>query len=458
MSINQLLGAKGLLGYLNGTLKKPSSEPPPLSVAQDAPTITPTSTPIYLSNPTYNEWIFRDQLTRGHITLNCTDVASLGVVTTGTIKDAWDSIQREWGRSTNMQCSHAQEALNRTVYNEGTEIQDHIKVLQTRKAMADNLSTSVMSDETRRGIIIQSIPPTPKWLPVIPSLYMMSSSADIISTLFAHGMIIGQDPSAKLPSTTALNTVLAARMIEGCTNLSCKAKKHSTYTTANCYWPGGGKEGQFSPNFGQWNRANITMTNAAPATPPQHFVLSAQTSHNNHGQSGIMIDIPVSQSPMVLISQGFQRFQKGKVPTFMDSGVSDTMFISRDVFADYKSITPRVGDSAKAENGSFEIVGEGNVIQHYQVDRKEQNITYTHALHTLTLNANLVSVSALDNAGLITMFGNGRGITKKADGTVVLIGEKVNGMYLLEALDDPMDIPFAMASLSQPTSLEQWHR
>ena len=101
MSINQLLGAKGLLGYLNGTLKKPSSEPPPLSIAQDAPTITPTSTPIYLSNPTY-KWIFRDQLTRGHITLNCTDVASLGVVTTGTAKDAWDSIQREWGRSSNM--------------------------------------------------------------------------------------------------------------------------------------------------------------------------------------------------------------------------------------------------------------------------------------------------------------------------------------------------------------------
>ena len=143
-SINQLLGAKGLLRYLNGMIKKPSSEPPPLSIVQDAPTITPTSTPIYLSNPTYDEWIFRDQLTRGHITLNCMDIASLGVVTTGTAKDAWDSIQREWGRSTDMQCSHAQEALNKMVYNEGTEIQDHIKVLQTRKAMVDNLSTIAM--------------------------------------------------------------------------------------------------------------------------------------------------------------------------------------------------------------------------------------------------------------------------------------------------------------------------
>ena len=74
-----------------------------------------------------------------------------------------------------------QEALNRTIYVKGTEIQEHIKLLQTRKAMIDNLSTSVMNDEMWRGIIICSIPPTSKWLPIIPSLYAMSSLADIIS-------------------------------------------------------------------------------------------------------------------------------------------------------------------------------------------------------------------------------------------------------------------------------------
>ena len=67
---------------------------------------------------------------------------------------------------------------------------------------------------------------------------------------------------------------------------------------------------------------------------------------------------------------------------------------------EYKSVTPWKGDSAKAEDGSFEIIGEGNVIQRYQVDRKEWEITYTRALHTPMLNANLVSVSALDKAVL----------------------------------------------------------
>ena len=77
---------------------------------------------------------------------------------------------------------------------------------------------------------------------------------------------------------------------------------------------------------------------------------------------------------------------------------------------DYKSVTPWSGDSAKAENGGFEIVGEGNIVQHYQVDGKEQEITYTCALHTPMLNANLVSVSAMDKAGLTTIFANGKGV------------------------------------------------
>ena len=148
--INQLLEAKGLLGYIDGKIKIPT-KPASTLPTPDAETIT-TSTPIYSSTPTYDKWIFWDQLTRGHITLNCTDVTSLGVVTTGTAKDAWDLIQKEWGRSTDMQRSHAQEALNKMTYIEGTEIQEHIKLLQTQKAAINNLSTFPMSDKTWRGV------------------------------------------------------------------------------------------------------------------------------------------------------------------------------------------------------------------------------------------------------------------------------------------------------------------
>ena len=389
-NIIQLLASKGLLGYVEGKIPKPT-QTSASSSDKDTPT---TSTPIYSTTPTYDEWNFRDHLARGHITLNCTDVAGLGVITTGTSKEAWESIQNEWGKSTDMRRSHAQEALNRTIFIEGTDIQDHIKLLRTRRIAVDNLSSTQMNDETWRGIIIHSIPPTGKWLPVIPSLYAMASSSDVVSTLLAHGMILGRDTKTS-SSANSHSTALAARTVDGpgCTNPLCKAKNKKTHTTPNCYWPGGGKEGQFPPNFGQRSKANAatsntTSTSSTPTATPiptptststsnstpttacasscshhtEHFALSALTPEFP-GQSGVLIRSMPNDAPAAFITQGFKNFEKGKIPTFMDSGASDTMFVLKEAFTDYKPIAPQKGDSAKAVDGSFDIIGEGSVVQ-----------------------------------------------------------------------------------------------
>ena len=295
----QLLGSKGLLGYIDGKIPKPAS-PTITDTTTTTTTTTATSTPIYSTTPTPDEWSFRDQLARGHITLNCTDVAALGVNTTGSSKDAWDSIHSEWGKSTDMRRSHAHEALNRTKFVEGSNIQDHIKLLRTRKTAVDNLSTGMMTDEHWRGVIIRSIPLTAKWLPVIPSLYSLTTLSDIVSTLLAHGMILGGDKVSTGASSSS--TALAAHTVDGpgCGNPNCKAKNRKTHTTANCYWPGGGKEGKFPPNFGQRSKANVTTSTPAAPTPSstsattnpgqtESFVLSARIP-STPGQSGILID------------------------------------------------------------------------------------------------------------------------------------------------------------------------
>jgi hypothetical protein len=149
-----------------------------------------------------------------------------------------------------------------------------------------------MSDETWRGIIIRSIPPTANWLPVIPSLYTMATSADIISTLCAHGMILTRYYTTTAIGVNSPNTALAAQTTNsdsgglGCTNPDCKAKIRSTHTTANCYWPGGGKEGQFPPDFGTRSRASV-----ATSEQTGHFALSARV-WNTPGHSGILIGTP----------------------------------------------------------------------------------------------------------------------------------------------------------------------
>ena len=472
--MTQLLGSKGLLGYIDGTIAKP--------VPQTAGTTTPDPTPVYSMSPNSDEWTFRDQLVQGHITLNCTDVASLGVVTTGTAKDAWDSIKNEWGKSTDMRHSHAQELLNKTVYVKETDIQDHVKLLHTRRATVDNLNTSAMADETWKGIIIRSIPPMMKWLLVIPSLYVMTTPADIFLTLLAHGMILDRGNESK-PTSGISNTVLAAKTSDPCTNPNCKAKKRSTHNTANCYWPGGGKEGQFPPNFGQRTKANTASTPAGSSS--EHFVLSARVV-STPGASGVLIheDIPFMNSiceetrsfilstnipktpgnsgviiheddstPMALVSKSFQGLAKNTIPTFMDSGVSDTMFVSKEAFAEYTTTSPQTGDTAKAVDGGFDIIGKGKVTQTYLIDGQTKSVTFTCTLHTPALNANLISISSFDRAGLITTFGNGQGVIRKPDSTIVLAGRGDKGMYVVETSHTPR----AMGSLSNNTSLEQWH-
>jgi len=138
------------------------------------------------------------------------------------------------------------------------------------------------------------------------------------------------------------------------------------------------------------------------------------------------------------------------------------MFVLKDDFNDYQSMPPRSGDSAKAVDGNFEIIGKGTVIKHYLVDGREKKLTYTHAIHTPTLNANLISVSAFDKAGLTVTFGGGRGVIRKPDGTIVLTARLMKGMYMVDELNRDLPgeqkISTAMVSLSSPVPLEQWHR
>ena len=79
---------------------------------------------------------------------------------------------------------------------------------------------------------------------------------------------------------------LVTRVTQACTNPNCKAKKCSTHSTEICYWPGGGKEGQFPPNFGQKSRANAALSTYGEA---EHFVLSVQVP-GTPGESGVLLD------------------------------------------------------------------------------------------------------------------------------------------------------------------------
>jgi len=58
-TMTQLLGSKGLLGYVDGKVPKPTST---MTQSSSGTPSTTQPTPIYSSTPTLDEWEFRDQL------------------------------------------------------------------------------------------------------------------------------------------------------------------------------------------------------------------------------------------------------------------------------------------------------------------------------------------------------------------------------------------------------------
>lgn len=111
------------------------------------------------------------------------------------------------------------------------------------------------------------------------------STTDMFSTLIVHGMILDRGIWNKPTSESSKNTALAVKTVDPYTNPNCKAKKWSTHSTNNCYWPGRGKEEQFPPNFGQKTWANVVSSTQDTV---KHFVLLARIP-DTPGNLGIVI-------------------------------------------------------------------------------------------------------------------------------------------------------------------------
>ncbi|KAJ7086552.1 hypothetical protein C8R44DRAFT_566405, partial [Mycena epipterygia] len=91
--MNVLAKARGMGGYLNGTIKSPSA---PAAPAAGAPAQTvalpPDPTPIYSPNPSYDEWVHRDAFAMAMVVLNVKNPVGLGLKVDGTAADAMKSL------------------------------------------------------------------------------------------------------------------------------------------------------------------------------------------------------------------------------------------------------------------------------------------------------------------------------------------------------------------------------
>ena len=141
------------MGYLDGTIQKPTEKPTeiPLSTTipiESAGSTTDTTTPWtamewYSKIPSPKEWEVRDAWALGLLIFNTMNSITLGVVTTKTAADAWTSLILNYAITTDMVAIAADAELCGIKYEDGQDFDTHIKGLCEKLNIALNAGAQI---------------------------------------------------------------------------------------------------------------------------------------------------------------------------------------------------------------------------------------------------------------------------------------------------------------------------
>ncbi|KAG6848499.1 hypothetical protein C0991_000505, partial [Blastosporella zonata] len=190
---------------------------------------------------------------------------------TRTAAEAWKALSDEYDCASEIAAVAAESHLRASRLSKGGDFQEHVRTLRIQWNKAVKKGADI-KDKTFHTIIISSLPPS--WNTIISSLHGTKSSSKLLASLTVHWDLTKEQNTTAGISTTALQAKVAPHKPKlTCINTNCRCTGH---TIQNCYWPGGGKEGQFPAHF--QNRGQHT---AATTTPTANLASADNTSHTN---------------------------------------------------------------------------------------------------------------------------------------------------------------------------------
>ncbi|KAJ7364849.1 hypothetical protein DFH08DRAFT_950403 [Mycena albidolilacea] len=218
-------------GYIDGTI--PNPRPTPVNGAEnlvaniaDLVALPPEPTVVYSRTPSSDEWDYHDGITTSILILNVKDPVGIGLKTDGSARVLRD--------------------LNTTYYAPGMSVVDHATVMRKLQCTANDVGANI-TDGVFRMIFIASL--GKPWRHVTPVLHTYDTSAEVINFLIeeeqAHNGNNVPVPTTALAVTTSQSPSRDACKALVCTNLTCGAQGKHGHTIDECFWPSGGKAGQW---------------------------------------------------------------------------------------------------------------------------------------------------------------------------------------------------------------------
>ncbi|KAF7782993.1 hypothetical protein Agabi119p4_2369 [Agaricus bisporus var. burnettii] len=497
--------------YLDGTAANPVATPgqsiptiittpPSPTTATTTTTSTSPETPWESTTPSTAEWRVRNAWTMGLLIYNTIDPIGLGISISGTAAEAWKSYLDTYEVASEIATLNAEMELRNMKYTDGQDFTEFISRLRTKWSNANALGAKI-DDKGFRTIILSALPRS--WDSIVATLYTTQTSREAISQLLTHWARISRDRVTTSQTTSALQTTTQSNNRDRqrnqnsqlvCTNQNCSRRGH---TIEFCYWPGGGKAGQFPAGFGRrggargnasntttggyQTSANNTTTNEKPESDkPQVFALAVITDITDDAVK-VPSNLPIQPSdpntsliPTPSVSETL-RDATGKdqgvgvsitsskptvallyeTVTLLDSGASDHCFINKASFSTYDSISPpRQGNSA-GKGSTFGIEGVREAEIFTPVNGVSTKIILAGALHTPQLRSNLISISKLVSRGSSVSFEGDSATVRNHTGNIALVAVKENGLYVVPPTGVHVNV---VQSKRKAVSLEVWHR
>ncbi|KAF7778932.1 hypothetical protein Agabi119p4_3277 [Agaricus bisporus var. burnettii] len=450
---------RGVFGYLDGTIPNPATTtitPPatiPLPTLPTQTTTTATSptteTPWESTTPSPAEWKVRNAWAKGLLIYNTTDPVGLGISIGGTAADAWKSYLDNYEVASEIALLNVEMELRNMIYNDGEDFTEFISRLRTKWSNANALGAKI-DDKSFRTIILSSLPRS--WDPIVATLYTTQSSRDAIQQLLTHWARVSRNRVTTSQTTSALQANTQSRGRDRqrnqfiCTNQNCNRRGH---TIEFCYWPGGGKAGQFPEGFGR--RGGARGSASATTTGNYQTAANNTTTTSTEGANG-----PEKREPQVFALAAITEVTSPNgIITLLDSGASDHCFVNKQSFITYNSIIPpRQGNSA-GKGSTFVINGAGEAEVYAPLNGALARIVLSGALHTPHLRSNLISVSKLVSRGSSVSFEGNTAIVRNSARNVALVAVKENGLYVVPSSDVHAN---AVQAKGRAVPIDIWHR
>ncbi|KAJ7660151.1 hypothetical protein DFH06DRAFT_988979, partial [Mycena polygramma] len=317
---------------------------------------------------------------------------------------------------------------------------DHVTRLRNLWRAANDMGARI-DDAQFRTIFISLL--GEEWDTVVPVLHMFKTSAEVISFVTMHAERLNRTgvPSMAAPAPQALaantnwDARRAARKNLVCTNAQCGAPSKKGNAIADCFWPGGGKAGQW-PAWWKGKRGPTAAANAVESfafsqrAGGRRFLVYVTSDTesvicDNHTGEDVLIRTELLRNPVFdlaawythlrLAAQGIPDAvlafltdtpQPREYRVVADSASTDHCFWKREDFVEYY---PVEREGKAAEGSKFRILATGVVRKTITYLGQKKEITL-NAIHTPDITVNLISVSKLDAGGFSVEFGRGKAV------------------------------------------------